>query len=478
MNSDFRSLLRGVFWILAFAVILPTQADSDLWGNVKFGFDLLETWSFSTVDPYSFTQDIPWINHSWLPQVMLAAAYAAGGGAGIVFLKVLLVATILWLVARAFKEAAPLVAEGAAAVVLITALPIFATARAQLWTFLGVVVLCRLILSPKPWAMAWAPLLMVIWVNSHVGWLIGMAILVWWAIGALVRGPGPARYHAVAIVTAGLLATLVNPYGWQMWQFMFGVAHLSRDIMEWEPLSTAPVLNRAAVVAGIVAVLILRARLPFERIACLAGLAYAAVRAKKFDSLFVTTTVLFLSPIIVARFRHLAVESQRLPAGIRFINGAGPVAVLSATIVNAWPQVTCLPSAQWRPDPTAAAALLSARPSGRIVVTFEWGEDAIWHLGPQLRVSFDPRFDLVYSPRVIAEQWAVGSAEPQGIEFLQRDRPEYVWFRQSDRALKEWLRGNGYRLDIETPESFIAVRRDLPQIQNPGPQEPGCFPAP
>ena len=64
------------------------------------------------------------------------------------------------------------------------------------------------------------------------------------------------------------------------------------------------------------------------------------------------------------------------------------------------------------------------------------------------------------------------------IEFLQRDPPEYVWFRQSDRALKDWLSSNGYRLDIETAESFIAVRRDLPQIQSPGPQTPGCFPAP
>ena len=147
MTAEFTSLLRGVFWVLVFARLLPTQADSDLWGNLKFGLDLLETWSFSTVDPLSFTQDIPWVNHSWLPQVMLATAYQAVGVAGIVALKVLLLATILWLVAGAFKESAPLIAEGAVAVVLITALPVFATARAQLWTFLGVVLLCRLILS-------------------------------------------------------------------------------------------------------------------------------------------------------------------------------------------------------------------------------------------------------------------------------------------------------------------------------------------
>lgn len=478
MPPELRTLLRSVFWVLAFAAILPTQADPDLWGNLKFGLDLLETWSFSTVDPYSFTQDIPWINHSWLPQVMLSAAYTAGGVSGIVFLKVLLVLAILWLVARAYEGAAPLIAEAAVAVVLMTALPIFATARAQLWTFLGVVVLCRLILSPKPWAMGWAPLVLIIWVNSHVGWLIGMGLLVWWAIGALVRGPNPDRYRAAVIITAGFLATLVNPYGWRMWQFLFGVAHLSRNIMEWEPLSAAPLLNRAAVIACIATVLMLLGRLPFERIACLAGLGYAAVRAKKFDSLFVTTTVLFLSPLIVRRFPRLVSESLRLPGGIRVINAVVAAALLGFVIFNAWPKVTCLTSDEWRPDPTAASALLSARPSGRIVVTFDWGEYVIWHLGAQLRVSFDPRFDLVYSPRAIAEQWAVGAAEPEGVAFLQRTNPEYVWFRQSDRSLKEWLAANGYRLDIDTPESFIAVRRDLEPLHNPGPQTFGCFPSP
>ena len=97
---------------------------------------------------------------------------------------------------------------------------------------------------------------------------------------------------------------------------------------------------------------------------------------------------------------------------MQLITGTAVAAVMVFTIVNAWPKATCLTSHDdWRPDPIAAAALLSARPSGRIVVTFDWGEYVIWHLGPRLRVSFDPRFDLVYSPAVIAEQSAVSGAE-------------------------------------------------------------------
>jgi hypothetical protein len=60
--------------VLAIAAILPTRADPDLWGNLRFGLDILRTWSLPTADPYSFTSDIPWINHSWFPQVVMALA--------------------------------------------------------------------------------------------------------------------------------------------------------------------------------------------------------------------------------------------------------------------------------------------------------------------------------------------------------------------------------------------------------------------
>jgi hypothetical protein len=219
-------------------------------------------------------------------------------------------------------------------------------------------------------------------------------------------------------------------------------------------------------------------QLPFERVAAAAGLAYAAFRAIKFDSLFIATTVFFISPIVAARFPRSRTVALPPPAGVRVINGIVVVVLLVAVALNSGPKLTCLPSADWRPDPTASAALIRARPSGRIAVTFDWGEYVIWHLGPQLQVSFDPRFDLIYSPRTIAEQHAVGAAEPEGVAFLERTMPEYVWFRQSDTRLKSWVSENGYRIDVDTPVSFIAVRHDIPLVTAVAPQLPGCFPAP
>ena len=87
-------------------------------------------------------------------------------------------------------------------------------------------------------------------------------------------------------------------------------------------------------------------------------------------------------------------------------------------------------------------------------------------------------YDLVSSPRVIAEQSGVRSAIPEGLSFIQGSQPEYVWFRQSDRDLKNWLLAHGYRMDVDTPESFIAVRADLPPLHTSPSGGFGCFPAP
>src|SRR3954471_15673091 len=77
---------------LALAVtVFTTFADPDLWGNLKFGLDALSAHHLSAVDPYSFTQDRPWINHEWLSEVFMAAAYKAGGTPGVILLKVSLV---------------------------------------------------------------------------------------------------------------------------------------------------------------------------------------------------------------------------------------------------------------------------------------------------------------------------------------------------------------------------------------------------
>ena len=45
------------------ALLALTAADADLWGHLTFGRDILASGHVVQADRYSFTSDLPWINH-------------------------------------------------------------------------------------------------------------------------------------------------------------------------------------------------------------------------------------------------------------------------------------------------------------------------------------------------------------------------------------------------------------------------------
>ena len=61
--------------------------DPDLWGHLRFGLDALAAHGLVSTDPYSFTQDVPWINHEWLSETVLAWWWRIGGVPGILLMK-------------------------------------------------------------------------------------------------------------------------------------------------------------------------------------------------------------------------------------------------------------------------------------------------------------------------------------------------------------------------------------------------------
>src|SRR5438874_2441475 len=79
--------VRAGIWLLIAIALLPTWTDPDLWGHVRFGLDFFRYHQLPRIDPYSFTQDRPWINHEWLSDALSAAAYASPGTLRLAVLK-------------------------------------------------------------------------------------------------------------------------------------------------------------------------------------------------------------------------------------------------------------------------------------------------------------------------------------------------------------------------------------------------------
>ena len=76
-------------------MIAGTTGDPDLWGHVRFGQDMFAHGAVRLPDTYSFTADRVWINHEWLAEMLMAAAFDWFGAAGLNLLRIATVAGVL-----------------------------------------------------------------------------------------------------------------------------------------------------------------------------------------------------------------------------------------------------------------------------------------------------------------------------------------------------------------------------------------------
>ena len=472
------AVLRVPVWIGVFGALLTTTADPDLWGHVRFGLDMLSTGRLTTVDPYSYTSDIPWLNHEWLSELIMGAAYRSFGAGGLVALKVVLALATLALMAPVFRRASESWRWPAAFLVVGGLGPLALTVRPQLWTILFVVALCR-ILNAAP-AYRWSlPLIFALWVNLHGGWIVGAGIVALWSAMEIagVASGRPSRWISLGVPALCAAATLANPYGVKAWVFIATTVRLSRpDIIEWQPLWMQPAGAFVfwLLTLGWAGIAVRRARVVRpEAIAIVVCLAFASLRVVRLLPLFVPVSIVLLLPYV----QPLTLTGKRLwPKGRTLVDLAF---ICVGVLVLAWPvSATCIQlQGSWQPDIATARALAVAHPSGRLATSFNWGQYAIWHFGPLTRVSIDGRRETVYSEQQLQRQLAIALGENAGLEELARTLPEYVWLptAPSERT-RRWLTAHEYRIDIETPQSFIAVRNDLPRIAPVPRVTAPCFP--
>jgi hypothetical protein len=454
---------QAVLWVAAgsglllFALSTITSADSDLWGHLRFGLDTLRSGALTAVDPYSFTQDRSWINHEWLSELQMALAYVAAGSAGLALLKGALVFATMYLVWSAFEGvdlSARIVILGVTA---LSTVPATRTLRPQLWSMLCLAILCRALVDERGSGRRWLPALFAVWANLHGGWIVGVGILVAWATTESSVRPRELR------------------------SFLSATVGMNRQITEWQPLWTATAPNWLPwIVVSVATVWTLRwttaRRLPVAVVLVL--LAYASLRVMRIWPLYVECAAILLAQPVRARWPMRTSLSRQIGNDLKAALGVSAVAVAIAAYVL-WGSLRCVGvDGDWGPDQVAAHTLSSAAP-GRLVVFFDWGEYAVWHWGPGLRVSMDGRRETVYSDRRLDEHGAILAGSPEGLAALESWRAEYAWLPATSLRTKEWLATHGYRIEVVTAKSFVAVRDDLPVLAAPQPPLAGarrCFP--
>ncbi len=209
-------------------------------------------------------------------------------------------------------------------------------------------------------------------------------------------------------------------------------------------------------------------------------LAYGGLTVLRIGPLYLEVALVLSAPLAVRRWprRQAPVGSSRsageTAAGILIVGAPGLLAAWLAQFAT-----SCVPPLpRTAHDVHAVEALSRTTGPARLVTFFDWGEYAIWHLGPRIRVSMDGRRETIYSDARIDEHDAIVMGTTEGLATLASWNAEYVWLPTSSLSTREWLVARGYRIDLEAASSFVAVRPDLPRLPSTSvdPDLARCFP--
>jgi hypothetical protein len=421
---------RRVFVIIVglglFTMAARGVTDPDVWWHLRTGQLIVQTHNVFRTDPYSFTRfGQPWVDHEWLSQVLMFGLYRLAGWGGLIVVFSAVIAAA-FLLAFLRSPGRPYVAG------LITLLGAFASApswgvRPQMLTLLFASLLLLILdhsyLRPK--LLWWTPLLMLIWVNLHAGYALGIALMVlFWLGDALDRAfgfrfdpaaihlkPGPvatARRQTLALVILVCVAVVpANAYGAAMYSYPLETlrSHAMQSyIGEW----FSPNFHQHRYLPTLVMILATVAlaalspkRLRPRDILLLAVTTYAALRSVRHIPIYALVAIPILSDLMLAWMHNLGMTSRFEPKQTpmsspkRWVNALLLAGFLVFLLARVRYVIGRQPQTEAKELPAVAVSFLAARrPPAPVLNHYNWGGYFIWKLYPEYRVFIDGRADL------------------------------------------------------------------------------------
>lgn len=404
---------HGGLLLLLLAVVVAANGSADTWWHLATGRWIVQHHAVPHVDPFSYTfGGKPWIAHEYLSEVILYLTYVAAGLPGLVMVSAGLLTLGFWLVYR--RCTGPVVVNGAAVLLgAVSALPGISL-RPQMFTFaLGAVylwILDRYQRERKPAALLWLPVLMLLWVQLHGGYILGLAIVGVIFAGAVLDALAPGKpanvlkKNEILALLWTLLAcgavVLLNPFGVAAYTQPFVIMgmRINQQILEWQtPSITMVRFQPFYLLLGLTLVTMIVARKRYRPGQWLLFLAFAlaAVRSGRNMAVFPLVAVPLLAqgvrlPQFVAEWGRKFTPPMRVGLALGLLL-AGAVAASQRTSMEVrFQQETALFG-----FPFKAVKFLAANPMpGNLLNGYTYGGYLIWMLPPQYKVFVDGRADL------------------------------------------------------------------------------------
>jgi hypothetical protein len=421
-----RWLFVAVLFVAIFALAVRQPADTDTWWHLKSGQVMWQTGRLLRTDPFSHTvAGEPWINHGWLVQLVLWPIYHALGLGGLALMLALIVTGSFALV-YIQCEGKPFVAG---LVVLLAALAssIIWSIRPQIVSLLLTALVAFLLAGYKRsdnsrWLWP-VPLLVVLWVNCHGGFVIAFILMGCYFLGELLNRfagtqPANARLRPLFfILLLSIPAILLNPNTVKMIPYAFqtvSIGPLQDYIQEWAAPNFHNLQQQPFIwllLLTLVTMGLSRSRADWTDLVLVTAFGYMAFLAVRNIALFALVVPPVLARHAVVAIADLSESNRRLSWLGVLTRRESPQPRRSHALLNLLLLILLLGGAGLKvavdlidiqdPDvwgrglPLGAVAYLQQHDTpGNMLNTYNWGGYLIWSLYPDRPVFIDGRTDL------------------------------------------------------------------------------------
>jgi hypothetical protein len=423
-----RRLLVFVLMLIMFMGAARPVFDPDFWWHLKTGQLIVEMRTIPHTDIFSSTFfGREWVTHEWLSEAIIYMIHRALGYGGLVVTFALVIVAALWL---AYRRCAERVGHpGVAGFALILgALAAASTwgARPQMFSFLFASIFISML---DVYARRgggrfiwWLVPLMILWVNMHAGFFLGLVLIVltimgmaldeWFAQGerpgALSRRVLPLCY----VLAVCALAVSLNPSGTRIYTYPFETLTsptMMKYIQEWlspdfHKLMFLPLA--VLIFATFMALALSKKRARLGELLLLCATGYASLRSARNIPFFALVAI----PLFAEHFWNwitaypwalwLTLPEKREEGSHVWLKIALNVLLLIAIPVSLCVlRVTTVVASQADSEvenfPVAAVEFMRANQLPQPIYNeYGWGGYLIWKLSPDYKVYIDGRADV------------------------------------------------------------------------------------
>jgi len=393
-SEDFllRKLIDINIFLFVILVATKTVADPDLWGHIKFGLDALNRGNFFLrEDIYSFTVfGGRWINHEWLSELIFSVIFRFFGVIGLLVLKaviVVLIFSFIWHIIKMNTNKFLIKYIAFISGVFVISADIL-TLRPQLFSILFFSMYIYMIKKDK---FILSPLIMLLWVNMHGGFLMGLLMGIFYFVKR-------KNSKSLFILFLLFMVTLINPYFLNLHAFLYKSLTVDRYISEWQSLIYLKpfILNYIFIIGILFSIIFSREDKDIVEILLFFILLFFALKYMKIFSFFILYGINILTKYLGCTYTSIPkAENNTLKKKIFviFLNCV-LLLFLSGKVYSNFKNPFIFEKQVY---PVEASSFIKKKKiSGNILTYFDWGEYCIWRLYPQNKIFFDGRFRTVY----------------------------------------------------------------------------------